>query len=187
MKKFRRLFASLLFAIKWHGKQKRKYTGYPYWTHLLYVAYTVYRITKDEISAIVGIFHDILEDTECTHKDLDRFLNEFYAPHAVKKIIKGVEHLTDEYTRISYPELNRKKRKELEAERLGTVPNWIKTIKLADLIDNSKSIVKHDKDFAVVYLKEKEEVLHHIKDGNQKLYLKAISILDKGKLELNIK
>lgn len=186
MRKFRRLFHVLLFAIKWHGNQKRKYTGHPYWFHLVSVAYIVYKTTKDEISTVVAILHDLFEDTECPYYKLDRFLSSFYTPHAVKKIIKGVEHLTDEYVRIAYPEHNRKKRKQLEAERLGKIPNWVKTIKLADLIDNSKSIVKHDKDFAIVYLKEKEELLKHLKDGNLKLYLEAVEILDKGKKELNI-
>lgn len=187
MRKFRRLFHVLLFAIKWHGKQKRKYTGHPYWFHLVGVAYLVYKTTKDEISTVVALLHDLLEDTECPYYKLDRFLNGFYAPHTVKKIIKGVEHLTDEYVRIAYPEINRKRRKQLEAERLGKIPNWVKTIKLADLINNSKSIVKHDKDFARVYLKEKEELLKQLQGGNVNLLIEAIEILDKGKKELNIR
>ena len=178
MGKFRRLFHVLLFVIKLHGKQKRKYTNTPYWFHLFRVAKTVYLTTKDEISTVVALAHDTLEDVEgCTHRELDRFFNEFYPPHEVKKIIEGIEHLTDEYVRISYPELNRKKRKQLEAERLGRIPAWLQTIKYADLIDNTKSIVKHDKDFSVVYLQEKEELLNQMRQGNAFLYSEAVMSL----------
>ncbi len=177
MGKFRRLFAVLLFIIKWHGNQKRKYTGIPYWTHPLQVAYIVYKVTKDEISTVVALCHDLLEDTECTHRELDRFFSKFYAPYNVKKIIEGIEHLTDEYVRIAYPELNRKKRKQLEAERIGQIPTWVKTIKLADLLHNTQSIVKYDRDFAIVYLKEKEVLLRHLNDGNIVLYTKAVNSL----------
>ena len=188
MGKFRRLFHVLLFVIKQHGDQKRKYTGQPYWYHLVEVAYLVYKTTKDEISTVVALGHDLLEDVEdCNYLVLDRFFSKYYAPHEVKKIIKGIEHLTDEYIRISYPEFNRKKRKSLEAERLGKTSAWVKTIKISDLISNTKSIVKHDRDFAIVYLREKEELLNHLKDGDKKLWLKAISILDESKKELNMK
>lgn len=174
MRKFRRVFHVLLFAIKWHGDQKRKYTGLPYWTHLVGVAYIVYKTTKDETSTVVALLHDIKEDTKCTDLHLDRFLNEFYAPYIVEKIIKGVEALTDEYVRIAYPELNRKKRKALEAERLGNTEPWIQTIKYADLIHNTRSIVKYDKDFSVVYLKEKEVLLNAMRKGDAGLYAKAV-------------
>lgn len=174
MGKFRRLFHTLLFAIKWHGNQKRKYTGLPYWTHLVGVAYIVYKTTKDEISTVVALLHDLFEDTKCTENELDRFLSEFYAPYQVKVIIVGVNHLTDEFVRIAYPEFNRKIRKKLEAERLGETPAWIQTIKYADLIHNTRSIVKYDKDFSVVYLKEKEVLLNAMRKGDAGLYAKAV-------------
>lgn len=187
MRKFRRIFATLLFVIKQHGEQKRKYTGQPYWYHLVEVAYLVYITTKDEISTVVALAHDVKEDTECTDFELDMFFSKYYAPYEVKKIIEGIEHLTDEYIRISYPEFNRKKRKLLEAERLGKIPAWVKTIKISDLISNTKSIVKHDRDFAVVYLREKEELLNQMRKGDTSLYIKAIRILDEAKIQLNIK
>lgn len=186
MRKFRTLLQVLLFAIKWHGDQKRKYTGYPYWFHLVGVAYIVHKTTKDEISTVVALLHDIKEDTKCTDLDLDRFLNQFYPPYEVKDIIDGVEYLTDEYVRISYPEINRKKRKKLEAERLGQTPAWIQTIKYADLIHNTRSIVKYDKDFSVVYLREKEELLNEMRKGDAGLYEKAVKSLLEAQEKLKL-
>lgn len=186
MRKFRTLLHVLLFAIKWHGDQKRKYTGHPYWFHLVGVAYIVYKTTKDEISTVVALLHDLFEDTECKSYLLDRFLNQFYPPYKVKEIIEGVEHLTDEYVRIAYPELNRKKRKKLEAERLGQTPAWIQTIKYADLIHNTRSIIKYDKDFSVVYLREKEVLLNEMRKGDAGLYAKAVRSLLEAQEKLKL-
>ena len=50
-----------------------------------------------------------------------------------------------------------------------------KTIKLADLIDNTKSIVEHDPRFAKVYLEEKRLLLEVLKDGDETLWQQAHS------------
>jgi hypothetical protein len=51
-----------------------------------------------------------------------------------------------------------------------------KTIKLADLIDNSRSIVERDPDFAKVYLAEKRELLAVLTDGDETLLNQARAI-----------
>lgn len=61
-----------------------------------------------------------------------------------------------------------------------------KTIKLADLISNSKSICEHDKDFAKVYIKEKELLLEVLTEGDPTLYAQAKDIVEKAKKELGI-
>jgi hypothetical protein len=61
-----------------------------------------------------------------------------------------------------------------------------KTIKLADLISNSKSILEHDKDFARVYIKEKELLLEVLTEGDTTLYAQAKDIVEKAKRELGL-
>ena len=60
-------------------------------------------------------------------------------------------------------------RKANEAIRLGTISDIAQNVKFADLIDNTISIVRHDKGFAKVYLKEKERALIYMQGGNAML------------------
>ena len=75
---------------------------------------------------------------------------------------------------------NRKARKELDRLHLaGSSPEGA-TIKLADLIDNTSSIVQHDKGFAHSYLREKEAALEVLKHGNPDLWSRAYSVLQEA-------
>jgi hypothetical protein len=48
-----------------------------------------------------------------------------------------------------------------------------KTIKIADLIDNTLSIVIYDPEFAKVYLPEKMDLLQVLKEGDSDLWKRA--------------
>ncbi len=50
------------------------------------------------------------------------------------------------------------------------------TIKLADLISNTRSIVERDPKFAVTYLAEKRELLKVLTDGDPALYRMAFDL-----------
>ena len=155
---------ALRFAIRAHGDQKRKYTGDPYVTHCIAVADLVAKRTDDEEIVAAALLHDTLEDTAATYDDLK---SEFGS-----RVASIVLELTDEYTKERYPDLNRKKRKSLEAERLGGVSDDAKLVKVCDLTDNTSSIVEHDPKFASVYLVEKAAVLRalgYTLDGNDDL------------------
>ena len=67
----------------------------------------------------------------------------------------GDLQVTDVFTHEAYPELNRKIRKGMEADRLATISDDAKLVKLADMIDNTSSITEHDPGFAKLYLAEK--------------------------------
>src|SRR5690606_42105221 len=62
-------------------------------------------------------------------------------------------------------------------ERIGNISNQAKTIKLADLIDNTSSIVQYDKGFAVTYLNEKRYMLNVLEGGYKVLLIKAQKVL----------
>jgi (p)ppGpp synthase/HD superfamily hydrolase len=148
--------------------QKRKYTGEPYWVHTDAVANTVAEVGGSEDMVIAAHLHDVFEDVWPVNQGYP------YSEMEVQKlfgeqVLSYVKWLTDLYTKENYGDLNRAKRKALERERLMTAPVEVKTIKLADLIDNTKSIAEHDKDFARVYLKEKLALLSALSDGNPDL------------------
>ena len=110
-----------------------------------------------------------VEDTGVTLSEID----ECFGSH----VALLVEQLTD----VSRPtDGNRAKRKTLDLEHTAKACPEAKTIKLADLIDNSKSIVARDPTFAVIYLKEKAALLEVLYEGDPTLFEMARAIVDAG-------
>ena len=68
---------------------------------------------------------------------------------------------------------NRATRKAIDREHTAQAPAEAQTIKLADLISNSKSIMAHDPDFAVTYLAEKRLLLEVLTKGDPGLHAEA--------------
>jgi (p)ppGpp synthase/HD superfamily hydrolase len=163
--------------------QKRKYNGDPYWTHTERVAETVASVGGTEDMIVAALLHDVLEDV-FPHKP-------YYSANNIlftfgESVLNLVVALTDVYTKEAYPKLNRKARHELENQRLANISVEAKTIKLADLIDNTNSIVSEDPDFARVYLREKEVLLHHLAEGHPALLERAVKQTWDGKAKLGL-
>lgn len=165
------------FAHRAHDSigQKRKYTGEPYWVHTDAVALTVEEHGGSDYMIAAAHMHDVLEDVfpELLNQERQPELNKLMIvfltfPPPVQKL---VGELTDQFTSNRYPQWNREKRKLAESERLSKVSNGAKLIKLADLFDNTKSIVQHDPEFAVTYLREKRRILQSLDDVNPDLGL----------------
>lgn len=158
------------FAEYAHAEQKRKYTGEPYIYHPIEVAQIVSSVT-DDVNAICAAFlHDAVEDTWVNIENLKDQRLGFGID-----IANLVFWLTD----ISKPlDGNRKTRKAIDREHISKAPPLAKTIKLADLISNSRSIVNHDADFAKVYMAEKKLLLDVLTEGDSKLYAMAREIID---------
>ncbi|OEK03832.1 hypothetical protein BFP97_11255 [Roseivirga sp. 4D4] len=167
----------LEFVKACHTDQKRKYTHEPYWHHVYAVAEIVAEYEPSGIE--IALCHDLLEDTECTESDLsEKLIACGYQNEKAAFIIAGVLDLTDQFTHEAYPDLNRKARKEKEAERLGNISYIAQTVKYADLINNSESITEHDKSFAKVYLSEKADMLKLMDQGHPELFKRCINILE---------
>ena len=155
------------FAIEAHGSQLRKYTSEPYINHPISVARLVASVTDDCEIISAALLHDVIEDTAVT-------FNEIKNAGFGLSIAKLVNEVTD----VSRPsDGNRAHRKRLDLEHLSKASKRAKTIKLADLIDNSSSICKHDERFAKVYMQEKEALLDVLKDGDPELYSQASKIV----------
>ena len=143
------------FATVMHNGQDRKYIGLPYITHPLAVMEIVRGVTDDENMLAAAVLHDVVEDTPCS---IDQIAIEFGA---------DVAGLVYELTDVSKPEDgNREVRKAIDRKRLGKVSDRAKTIKLADLIHNSGSIVEHGSGFADVYMREKSLLLSVLSGGD---------------------
>lgn len=157
------------FAERKHSSigHTRKYTGEPYTVHLKAVVRLVECVDHTQEMLAAAWLHDTLEDTETNSTEiLDKF---------GFNIFSLVLMLTD----VSKPEDgNRAFRKRMDREHFLKASNEAKTIKLADLIDNSQSIIKHDKKFAEVYMTEKVLLLGFLAGGDDSLYFKAWKIVE---------
>jgi len=65
----------------------------------------------------------------------------------------------------------------MDRQRLADSSREVQTIKVADLIDNTPSIVQHDPDFARVYLREKRDLLNVLTLADQDLVDRAWTVL----------
>lgn len=144
-------FEAMMFAREVHKNQRRKYTNNPYVDHLAEVAgiaATVFDqnhgIRPDVVTAVCWL-HDSMEDQGVSLDTLEQKFGSTVAP--------AVMQLSDLETG------NRAARKAASRERLSKAWPWVQTIKCADLISNTSSIVEHDPKFAGVYLEEKRLLL----------------------------
>lgn len=156
-------------AEKWHEGQVRKYTGKPYVLHPMEVASLLASVDiLDEDLILAALFHDLFEDTDCPRA------------YIAQKYGKRVHDLVVELTEVP-TEGNRKARKQAEAIRLGKISPDAMTVKCADLISNTRDIVKHDPGFAKVYLAEKANVLSLFEGkADPVIYAWAKRSLDEG-------
>ncbi len=93
--------------------------------------------------------------------------------------------LVMELTDVSKPsDGNRSARKEIDRKHLAGISPRAKTVKLADLIDNTRDITSHDLHFARVYLKEMTALLEVLTEGDSRLDQKAQLTIESGARKL---
>lgn len=164
------------FATKAHEGQVRKYTFEPYISHPLEVARIVSKVPCTVEMLCAAILHDVCEDCGVSFDTIDKEFGLVVGSY--------VEMLTD----VSCAWMgNRAIRKETDRLHTELANPDAKTIKLADLISNSQSILQHDRNFAKVYIKEKELLLEVLKEGDATLYARAQQIVIDAKKELGLK
>lgn len=157
--------AALEFCKNAHNAagQRRKYTNDPYWVHPVSVAEIVKSVRHTSNMVAAALLHDTVEDTDATIDDIQE---EFGYD-----IADLVYWLTD----VSKPEDgNRAQRKAIDRAHTAKAPPEAKTIKLADLIDNTSSIAQYDPDFWQVYRQEKLLLLEVLREGDQELWDRAM-------------
>lgn len=151
-------FRAMLFAREVHKDQRRKYTNNPYTDHLAEVAGIVATVAPGDLHDIMiatAWLHDSMEDQGVTVHVL--------AGNFGMRVMDGVLLLSD------LEQGNRAERKAASRRRLSAAPAWVQTIKVADLISNTSSIVMHDPKFAVTYLEEKRLLLDVLTQADPRL------------------
>jgi (p)ppGpp synthase/HD superfamily hydrolase len=153
-----------IFATAAHAAvgQLRKYTNEPYIVHPAEVVSIVRSVPHTEAMLAAAWLHDVVEDTGVT---IETVRAEFGSD-----VADLVSWLTD----VSRPEDgNRAHRKARDREHTAAAPAEAQTVKLADLISNTRSIMAHDPKFAVTYLEEKRALLAVMTRGDATLMAMA--------------
>jgi (p)ppGpp synthase/HD superfamily hydrolase len=142
---------AFVFASAAHAAigQKRKYSGAPYIVHPVEVCALVSSVEDHTKEMLAGaLLHDVVEDTDISIELIEAMFGLTVANH--------VSWLTD----ISKPgDGNRETRKRIDREHTWLAPKQSQTIKVADLIANTRDICEADPNFAKVYMKEKRLLL----------------------------
>ena len=120
-----------------HAGQKRK-QGTPYYTHPLAVQNMLKEKGFGEEYQVTGLFHDLLEDTDCTEEEILKLSNENVL-EAVKLLTKPKGYIMSEYIEnISKNEI-------------------AKMVKLADRIHNLSEAKATSIEFQNKYIKETQD------------------------------
>jgi len=159
MEYFNTILQAVVFAAEAHKGQVRKYTGLPYINHPISVASRVEAVRGDSQMIMAALLHDTLEDTKATASDIKQLFGVVVASYVIA--------LSD------MEQGNRAERKAQSRIRLAAAPAEVKTIKLADLLDNTEDITLHDPKFARVYMAEKAALLPALQGGNELLWKQA--------------
>lgn len=155
------------FAAKAHATQKRNYTGEPYFNHVEEVAELLKARGFPWYVVAAGYLHDTIEDTPVTYVDIRNHFGE--------NVAELVLMVTD--PTIGRPEV-RAVRKRMEARYLAGASNYGQSIKLADLISNTKDVVDlAPLSFAKKYIPEKRAVIDVLVNGHYTLYRQAYASL----------
>lgn len=162
-------YEAYLLAKKEHQGQKRKYTDEPYLEHLLNVCDMVEGKSGEfnDESICAALLHDVVEDTKISFLEIREKFGS--------KVARLVYQVTN---KSKLTDGDRQTRKQIDLLHLQKACPEAKTIKLADMIDNMPSIIEHDPEFAKVYMKEKQDLLGVLKEGDSGLYVKAKDIVD---------
>ncbi len=159
------------FATEAHASagQRRKYTDEPYIVHPAAVVELVRSVSHDEALLAAAWLHDTVEDTSTTQSDIEA--------HFGARVASLVEMLTDSAPATAK---NRAARKLAHFRHTASASPEAQTIKLADIIDNTRAIVRFDPDFARVYLVEKQIQIALLKQGDAQLWQQASTIIESG-------
>ncbi len=153
-----------LFARQVHQQadQRRKYTNAPYIVHPQAVAELIRKAGADETMLAAAWLHDTLEDTPTTFCQLQQLFGQ--------EVAALVSMLTNPQTTESDTRLQKK---QCHLQHTAKASAKAQTIKLADIIDNTKDIVDNDPNFARVYLVEKQIQIGLLRKGDPRLWQQA--------------
>lgn len=169
------------FASAAHGAkgQVRKYTGLPYISHAVNVAMLLNSVSQDKMGNVTlvssGLLHDVLEDTALTTDDLKHFFSQLTV-----ELVESVSNPS-----VKFPDLPRYERKKMDREALIGKGYGTHTLKLADVIDNSLTVVDFDPLYAQTSVAEARLLIDVLSDGDSRLLSIANEINEDNFARLN--
>ena len=138
-----------------HEGQVRKGSGEPYIMHPLRVASYVEKLDGVEpIHIAAALLHDVTED--CDAK---------FSMMIVDQLPREVWNLVCELTNPTRTHGGRATRKRWDRERLSRCSSWAQTIKLADRLDNVRSLEDLNEGFRKVYAAETVLLIDALEDS----------------------
>jgi len=161
---------ALMLCIKAHDGQRRKYTGEPYATHPIGVSKIIETVEHTPEMVAAALLHDVVEDTDVTFREIKDTFGSIVAEY--------VHYCTNVSEK---DDGNRKFRKKMDADHFALGPAESQTIKVADLIHNSQTIIPHDqKFFHKAYKYEKQYMMDVLTKADPVLKGQAQTMLDES-------
>ena len=164
-----------IFAAEAHASinQRRRFSDEPYIVHPEAVAQLVSEVTDEAPMIAAAWLHDVVEDTPVTLSDLRNQFGE------------DITQLVYEVSKISGDVAgDNVLKKALDRDHFAQASPRAKTIKLADMIDNLRTVVETAPEFAKSYVPEKALLLPLLKEGDNSLYQIAAEVIEKCEREL---
>ncbi len=159
------------FAAEQHERvgQRRKYTNEPYINHPAAVVEIIRSVPHTNEMIAAAWLHDVVEDTQASFENI----HELFGPN----VLDMVSMLTNPSSLFSGC---REFRKKVDFIHISSASPSAQTIKLADIIDNVRTIAVRDPEFAKRYLREKQALLAVLNDGDPTLHAWAGISIAKG-------
>lgn len=171
------ILAAAHFAREAHAKRKRKWSDRPYIEHPARVAAMItahHFATEARVAA--GWLHDVVEDEGITQEQLRR-------ADFPQTTLHLVYHLTNQFTKENYPEMNRADRKIHEFGRLSACDIWVKIIKAFDRIDNLLDMGGAEAGFKRTYCQESfqlaEALEQNVHPGVNGLHIELLELTER--------
>lgn len=152
-------YQAIKLALELHEGQTRKLGGDPYVIHPLEVGYTLLENGADQTTAIAGILHDVLEDTNIDEGTLESLFG--------KPVLILVKQCSEPDKSLAWLE-----RKKHSIDALKKADRNVKLIYCADKLSNLKSISHYSTKnpdcwhfFNAGYAQQKwfyHEIIHHL-------------------------
>ena len=139
-------FKNYVEFMKERHKGQKRIQGTPYYLHPLEVGNILRKKGFSEEYQIVGLFHDLLEDTDTTYEEILKITN-YNIAEAVRLLTKEENYVVSEYM---------KRIKDNDIAR---------TVKLADRIHNLSELHFTSEKFREKYIKETEEWFVELAEG----------------------
>ncbi|UNC16165.1 HD domain-containing protein (plasmid) [Acidiphilium multivorum] len=158
--------AARRFGAAAHGAiaQMRRYVAEPYFAHPVRVAGTIAALGYGDHVVAAALLHDVVEDTPVTITDLElRFGGR----------VAGLVHWVTNVA--TSRDGDRAARASINLRHIAAGPSEAQTIKAADILDNTPSIISHDPSFAAVYVPEKIATLRAMTQADRRIVARAMA------------